>query len=138
MKLSKVDKVIIAVFVAAYMMIACGLVAIAHGTEDDDPFEYVHAYITVEEPDDGYYTEGDIVRLTAHIEAICREFATPTDLTERGSWWIQWQRNDADYNEADFEEHWCEVGNGWEYWFAIDRESAKAWFRFVATWQIME
>ena len=138
MKLSKVDRVIIVVFVAAYILIACGLAAIVHGTEDDDPFEYVNAYITVEKPETGIYTEGDIVRMTAHIEVIRKEYATPTDLAERGSWWIKWQRNDADHNEPDFENHWYDVGNGWEYCFAIDRESAKAWFRFVATWRIGE
>lgn len=138
MRFSKTDRFVIIVLVVAYAMIACGMFVIAYGAEDDDPFEYVHAYITVEEPGVRNFTEGDIVCLTAHIETIRRESATPTDLAERGYWLIQWQRNDYDHGKPDFDEHWYDVGNGWEYWFAIDRDSANAWFRFVATWRIGE
>ena len=129
MKLSKVDKAIIAVIIAAYILIACWLAAIAHGTEDDDPFEYVHAYITVEEPETGSYKEGDIVRMTAHIEVIRREYATPTDLYGVDlCWTITWQRCDGD---PDVDE-WYDIAIGDRYEFVLTEETARAWYRFRA------
>ena len=117
---------------AAILTIICAAVilfipASTKSTASSDE-HHVHCYIVVE-PAHKWYVYGETITLIAMIEENpSGDAATPTDLKNNGEWSIVWQRNDNDRDEGS----WYNVGTGWRYQFEVNKETASAWFRFVA------
>lgn len=74
--------------------------------------------------DHAFYTEGDVLILTAHIEL--RNEATPTDLLESQGLRVIWQMS------TDGEHDWHDIGEGYTYRLVLNKENAEASYRFFA------